>query len=307
MKVSVVIPCYYSEQMLRGTVDEIIKNIYDFDYEIILVNDGSADGTYDIIKDIAEKNDRIIGINLASNVGQHNATMAGFNYVTGDRVLVCSDDGQSPIEAFDDMMSELDNGSDCVCVYYESRKQIKPIRRLGSRLALSTSGWLIDKPKDVYFSFDFMADAFVVKEMVRYNGPYSSIEGLLFRTTKNVTNIVAPQHNRKQGKSGYTFKKLLALWLNGFTAFSIKPLRISTFVGFTFSFVGFIYALVTLIRRLMGAEIQLGWSSVIIILLVGLGFIMVLLGLIGEYVGRIYMCINNSPQYVIKEVVRRDI
>lgn len=306
MKLSIVIPCFYSGKSLRKVVNDILCRLSEQtvdEYEMILVNDGSSDDTYEIIKGLAMEYQNITGINLAKNEGQHNAIMAGFHYITGDYVMVCSDDGQSPIESVGQMIEGLNQQYDVVCAKYMQRNSRNLFRELGTSINSFFSSWLIEQPKGISFSVDFMAKRFVIDEILNYKGPYCYIGGLIYRTTQNVGNIEAVQHHRGTGQSGYTLNKLIKLCLNGFTAFSVKPLRVSAFVGVFFAFSGFILAVVVLIRKLLNMSVQIGWSSVIIIMLISFGLIMIMLGMIGEYIGRIYMCINSSPQYVIKESV----
>lgn len=306
MKISIVIPCYNSSNTIEKVVADIKKVLESLEknnYEIVLVNDCSYDNTFEKIRKITEEDKNILGIDLAHNSGQHNAIMAGMRYTTGDYVMICTDDGQSPIEVLNEMIDLLESGKDAVCVKYNQRKQRNFFRGLGTRADTLVARWLIEQPREIDFSIDFIAKRFVIDELLRYKGPYCYISGLLFRTTNNVGNVVATQKNRKAGESGYTLKKLLKLWLNGFTAFSVKPLRISTFVGILFAFSGFIMTFIIILRKLLGIQVQAGWSSIIIILLIMGGLIMIMLGLIGEYLGRIYMCLNNSPQYVIKETI----
>lgn len=308
MKISVVIPCYYSDRILHTVTDQIIKTIQEnhCDYEIILVNDGSKNNTFQIISDIVDSRPNIVGINLAQNFGQHNAIMAGLRYVTGDFVWICSDDGQSPVEVLGELVNMIvDGGFDAVCVKYKDRGKRNFFRKAGSKIAVKMSNSLIKHPKGIEFSIDMLMRRFVADEMVKYTGPYSYIEGLLFRITQNVGNVLADQKMRKNGRSGYTFRKLIRLWMNGFTAFSIKPLRWSGIIGVIFAGIGFIIAMVAIARKIFGMPIQMGWTSLITLLLVSSGIIMLILSLIGEYIGRIYMSINNTPQYVIKDVVNK--
>ena len=130
--------------------------------------------------------------------------------------------------------------------------------------------------------------------------------GLVLRTTKNIANVEVEHRERQEGSSGYTMKKLLALWFNGFTAFSVKPLRVATVVGMAFSLVGFLYLIYTIINKFLNPAVPLGWSSTMAVLLVVGGCILFMLGLIGEYIGRIYISLNNSPQFVVKKVVRKE-
>ena len=151
----------------------------------------------------------------------------------------------------------------------------------------------------------FMAKRFVVENMIQYDQPYAYISGLILRITQNVGNVEMEQRDRAEGESGYTIKKLLALWLNGFTAFSIKPLRVADLIGGVTAFIGVIIAIITIIRKLLDSSIQAGWSSMIAVVLITSGLHLLLLGIVGEYVGRCYMCINKTPQYVVRKVYKK--
>jgi Glycosyltransferases involved in cell wall biogenesis len=306
MRISIVIPCYNSEDSIEGVVDNIkhtLNTSKRMDYEIVLVNDCSNDNTFEKIKKIAKANINILGISLAYNSGQHNAILAGMRYTSGEYIMVCNDDGQTPFEAIDEMIEQLEQGRDAVCIKYVRRKQRNIFRKIGTKADALVANWLIEQPRNIEFSIDFIAKRFVINELIKYNGPYCYMSGLLFRTTKNVGNVMAVQRERKAGQSGYTLKKLLKLWMNGFTAFSIKPLRISAKIGSFFCFIGFAITIVLVFQKIAGLQVDFGWTFLSIIILVSSGLIMILLGLIGEYVGRIYMCLNSSPQFVIKETV----
>lgn len=308
MKISFIIPCYNSEHTIQAVVEEIditVKKRIDFEYEIILVNDYSKDNTVMVIKELAEKNDNIIAISFAQNFGQPNAILAGFHYASGDYIVVSDDDGQTPVDHVYSMIDKLEkNNYDVVCGKYIEREQPSFFRRLGSRLNEKMSDWLIKKPEGVYMSVFLVARPFVIKEIIKYKNPYPYISGLILRVTQNIGNVEVKQRGRNSGSSGYTISKLLKLWLNGFTAFSLKPLRISVIVGFLLSMGGFLFGLFTIIRKLLNVNVQAGWSSIISLILIIGGVIILFLGMIGEYIGRIYMCINETPQYVIKEEVR---
>ena len=160
---------------------------------------------------------------------------------------------------------------------------------------------MLDKPKELYVSSYFAVKRFVVEDMIRYENSYPYVIGLVLRATKSITNVLVQHREREEGVSGYTLKKLLGLWFNGFTAFSVKPLRIATVMGGGSAFVGFIYGLYTIIKRLLNPNVPMGFSSTMAAIVFFGGMIMVMLGLIGEYIGRIYISMNNSPQYVIRE------
>lgn len=306
MKISFVIPCYKSSKTIENVVleiEKVMKEEIKYDYEIILVNDASPDNTYNVIKELAQKNEHIISVNLAKNSGQASATMCGFKFATGDYIVCGDDDGQTPFSEVNKLKEKLEKEKfDVVCGKYINRDQKSFIRNFGSKVNIKMSEFILDQPKDLYMSVFFIARRFVIDEMLKYTNPYPYISGLLLRTTRNIGNVEVEQRDRNYGKSGYSLKKLLSLWMNGFTTFSIKPLRISSFIGFLCSILGFIFGIITIIRKLIGLNISIGWSSIISVLLFIGGIIMLMLGMIGEYIGRIYISINNSPQYVVKEM-----
>lgn len=305
-KLSFVIPCYRSENTITQVVEEIKKTVVTrkgFDYEIILVNDCSPDGVWSVISCLADNNSNIIGINLAKNFGQHSALLAGYHYCTGDYVVSLDDDGQTPADEVYKLVDKLEEGYDLVYASYGEVHQ-NPIRRIGSKFAKAMSDYMFDIKGDKnQGSSYYIARKFIIDELIKYENPYPYMGGLHLRVTRNMGFVFVNHRDRMEGQSGYSFKGLINLWLNGFTAFSVKPLRIGSYVGFFFAFLGFVYAIITVIRKLfISPSMEAGWSSTISVLLIIGGIIMVMLGLIGEYVGRIYICINNSPQYVIKEI-----
>ncbi len=308
MKISFVIPCYRSENTLQVVVAEIkekMQTMAGYDYEIVLVNDCSPDATFSVIRKLCEENKNIIGINHAKNFGQHAALMAGFHFVSGDIVVCLDDDGQTPADEVDKLIDKIEEGYDVVYAQYD-HKQHSGFRNWGSHLNKKMTEVMLNKPKELYVSSYFAARRFVVDEMLNYKGAYPYVIGLVLRTTKNICNVSVNHRERMEGTSGYTFKKLLGLWMNGFTSFSIIPLRIASYSGSFIALAGFIYAIYVIIRKLVDPTRMLGWSSTIAVILILGGFILLVLGLIGEYVGRIFISINNSPQYVIKNIINYD-
>lgn len=304
-KVSFVIPCYRSEQTITHVVDEIHRTLAElnkYDYEIILVNDCSPDGTFDVIRALCEADSRIVGINLAKNFGQHAALMAGFRQVQGDIVVCLDDDGQTPANEVGKLLEQIEQGSDVVYAKYNVKKH-SAFRNFGSHVNELMTRMMLGKPKELFISSYFAAKRFIIDEVIRYENSYPYVIGLVLRSTKKITNVDVNHRERKVGTSGYTLKKLLGLWFNGFTSFSVQPLRIATIMGGSFAVLGFIYALYTIIKKFVNPNVPLGFSSLMSAILVIGGMVMIMLGLIGEYIGRIYITLNNSPQYVIREVV----
>jgi undecaprenyl-phosphate 4-deoxy-4-formamido-L-arabinose transferase len=305
--ISFVIPCYRSEKTLKSVVDEIketMQKLNKYDYEIILVNDGSPDNTWDTVKDLAlnDKDKKITGINFAKNFGQHAALMAGLGGTKGEYVVCLDDDGQTPANEVDKLLNALEDGADAVYARY-SHKKHNIFRNFGTLMNEWMAGVMLGKPKDLYVSSYFAVKRFIVDEMIKYESSYPYIIGLVLRSTKNIVNVDVNHRSREVGTSGYTFAKLMALWINGFTAFSIKPLRIATLSGTVFAILGFIYGIYTIIKKFVNPDVPMGFSALMSAMIFMGGMIMLMLGMIGEYVGRVYISQNKNPQYVIREKV----
>ena len=304
-KLSFVIPCYGSETTIGIVVNEIIATLRQrpqYEYEIILVNDCSPDNVWESIRALALSDPHITGICLAKNFGQHSALMAGYRACSGDLIISLDDDGQTPAS---ELFNKMEEGWDVVYASYE-HKMHSGFRNFGTWMNEKMTESLIGKPKGLKVTSYFVMRRFIADEILRYQNAYPYIEGLIFRATKHITNVPVTHHSRMVGESGYTFGKLLALWFNGFTAFSVKPLRIATVCGTASAFLGFCYGIYVVIRKLVDPAIEMGWSSIIASIFFIGGLILVMLGLIGEYIGRIYISLNNAPQYTIREVVRQD-
>lgn len=302
-KISFVIPCYRSERTVMVVVDEIEATVATrdgFDYEIILVNDGSPDGVWNVIAARAERDEHVIGINLAKNFGQHCALMAGYNHASGDYVIALDDDGQSPANELYKLVDKLEEGFDIVYGTYRVVHQ-NLYRRLGSDFAHFTFRYLAGSSGDPNKTSFLAMRRFLVDEIIKYKYAYPF--GLLERTTTNIGYVPVEQRERLSGTSNYTLASLIYLWVNGSTALSIRPLRIGTYCGILLACVGFLMAAATIVRKLfIEPDLAAGWSSIISAILIVGGMILLMLGLIGEYVGRIYVCISQAPQFVIREI-----
>lgn len=307
-KVSFVIPCYRSEKTLPGVIAEIetkMNTMDQYTYEIILVNDCSPDNTIGTIRELCNTHAEIRGIGFAKNFGQHSALMAGLRQAAGDIVVCLDDDGQTPADEVDKLLAKLEEGYDAVYAKYE-HKQHSSFRNLGSKVNELMTRVMLGKPKELFISSYFAVQRFVVDDMIRYENSYPYVIGLVLRATKSITNVTVTHREREEGTSGYTLKKLLGLWFNGFTAFSVKPLRIATALGGFCACMGFLYGIYTIIKRFVNPDVPMGFSSTMAAIVFFGGMIMLMLGMIGEYIGRIYISLNNSPQYVIKEKINID-
>lgn len=303
MKISFVIPCYRSVKTLPAVVEEIketMLGLKDYEYEIILVNDCSPDDTFETIKEISKTNSNVLGLSLAKNFGQHGALMAGLNETKGDIVICLDDDGQTPASEAGKLIDAINNGADVAYASYQHKKH-SIFRNFGSWINDKMTCMMLGKPKKLHVSSYFAARRFVIDEICKYTYAFPYVIGLILRTTKNIVNVPVEHRNREIGESGYTFSKLLSLWFNGFTAFSIKPLRMATATGALCAMAGFLYGIYTIIKKIFirPDNLVIGFSALMSVLVFMGGMIMLMLGLIGEYLGRTYISINNSPQYVI--------
>lgn len=307
MKISFIIPCYNSEHSIESVVKEIEDVCRDrYDYRIILSNDGSKDNVWQVIKKLCENNDRITGICLSTNFGQQSARMAAIPYAYGDYVVFMDDDGQHPVNELPKLIDKVLEGYDIVYALFKSKKE-SIFRIIGSNINQITTRWLLGKPKDVKMSSFFVARRFVVDALKKYNSPGPVLNGYFLQITKNIANVELPHRERNHGKSGYTLKKLLHLFMNNATSFSVQPLRLSSAIGGIMSAIGFIWAICVIIKKLLVPSVAVGYTSIIVVILICSGLMMLMLGLVGEYIGRMFIVANNIPQYVIREVKNGDI
>ncbi len=304
IKYSIVIPAYNSEKSIGILVRKLSEILHNEQYEIILVNDSSKDSTADVCKDIVNSLSNITFIDLSRNFGQHNAIIAGFNFISGEYIITMDDDLQNPPEEIFKLFGKINEGYDVVYAKYGKKKH-NWMRNFGSNINDLMAKIMINKPKDIYFTSFRIIKRFVVDEIIKYDGPYCYIDGLILRITKNISMQEVQHNERTIGKSNYNLLKLFKLWMNGFTNFSILPLRVATFSGFIFSFFGFIFMAFIIIMKLT-SNIQLGWTSVMVSIIFFSGIQLISIGLLGEYIGRIFLSINKSPQFIIKKIIKKD-
>lgn len=304
--ISFVIPCYASEGSVALVMDEIrsvVAQRPEYDYEIVAVNDFSPDNVLDVLRAQAAADPKVKAIDLAKNGGRHNALICGCHYTTGDYVVFIDDDLQCPTDQLWNLLAPLESGNYDVSIAKYPKKRQSAFKNFGSWVNDSVANWLLGKSKDLKFSNFSVMRRFVRDEVIRYTNPYPYLSGLMLRATSRVTNVVMEERERTIGVGHYNFKKSFALWMNSFTAFSIKPLELSTACGTFCAFMGVLMALYTIIHKLMVPHVATGWSSMMAVILFLGGMILFVLGLIGEYIGRIYISLNNSPQFVVRETV----
>jgi len=302
LSLTIVIPVYNSEDSIGKLTDHLVNSLGgDYKLEILLVNDCSKDNSEKVCIALYEKYNSIVKFySLSKNVGEHNAVMAGLNQTTGDFIVIMDDDFQNPIsEVIKLAQYAKEYNFDVVYTYYD-RKQHHFFRNLGSKFNDKVANVMLKKPKDLYLSSFKLMSKFLVKEVTKYDLPFPYIDGLILRTTNNIGKIKVNHQERNVGKSGYTITKLISLWLNMFTNFSILPLRISIYLGFIFAFLGLILGVYTIIEKLSNPSLPVGFAALAVSVFIFAGVQLISLGMTGEYIGRIFLSLNKRPQFTIK-------
>lgn len=303
MKITVAIPCYRSAKTLPIVVEKIreaIRSREGNDYQIVLVNDCSPDNTYEIIKELCAEDDRITGVDLSRNWGQATARIASIPYIQGDVAVFMDDDGQHPIERIYELVDKIEEGYDLVSADF-LKKKAGLFKRFTSQLAAKIYIAMGKRPEGAVSSSYFAINRMCVESLLSYTSPFPSIFGYLYQIAGRITSVQFEHQERISGKSGYNFRKRFAVWMNGFVNFSIVPLRFASLGGCVCAALGFLLGIYFIIRKLIYPNTLLGYTSQIALLLFIGGMIMLMLGLMGEYIGRMYLCISNQPQYVIRE------
>ena len=305
MTVSVAIPCYKSARTIVPVVDEL-RRVFaarpEYDYQIILVNDYPEDDTFDVIESICRQDRKVVGVNLSRNFGQTVAKMAALPYVKGEVLVYMDDDGQHPADQIFRLVEKVQEGYDVVYARF-SHKHHSTFKRFTSWLngkVLELNG---TKPKGITLSSYYALGPTAIAALRRYKSPFPSMGGYLAHVARRYANVEMEHRDRLEGQSNYTLRKMLGLWLTGFTNFSTVPLRFAVVLGTLFAGVGFLAAVVVVIRKILDPSIAAGFTTSIALQLGIGGMIMLLLGLCGEYIGRIYMTVSNMPQYEVRRTV----
>ena len=305
MLYTVIIPCYKSSLTIRKVVLETMEQFEQMkrgDVEFVLVDDCSPDGgaTVRELRNLVEQYPNVLAVELAKNAGQHNAQMAALNYAKGDIIISMDDDGQTSPTQLPRLLDEMDKGFDIVYAYYP-HKEHSGGRNLGSRFNQWSLRILIGKPKDMKTSSFWVIRRFVRDYAIQYKSAYTHIQGVFLRVTRNISCVPVEHFKREVGQSGYTLRKLIGLWAN-IIGFSIVPLRIATVLGYLFSAAGLIGIICVVVRKIVRPVTAIGWPSVMVAILFFSGLILLFMGLIGEYIGRIFLGMSNNPQFVVRQI-----
>ena len=305
-RISVVVPVYNGAETVPKLIEQLDKHLRPQNaLELILVNDGSTrDNSDEVCEVAAQQNDWIVYIELSTNFGEHNAVMAGLNHCKGDYVVIMDDDLQNPPHEVIRLVDELDRGDYDVVFSYYKKKQHGMSRNLGSAFNNLIASYVLKKPRDLYLSSFKCISRSVVKQVIKYDGPYPYIDGLILRSTTRYGRLEVEHYSREAGRSGYSLRKLVGLWLNMFTNFSILPLRIASAIGLLLATLSGFAGIVVIIEKIMNPDLPTGWASIFVALLFMSSVQLLAIGLMGEYLGRVLMKLNNIPQFVVRRTIR---
>ncbi len=307
MLISIAIPCYKSEKTIEAVVNEIRETFSknpQYDYQIVLVNDYPFDNTFSVIKRLCEEDPKIVGVNLSRNFGQTSAKLAALPYVKGDVLVYMDDDGQHPAEGIIPLAEKVMEGYDVVYAYFKSKKH-SLFKRITSKINAKISEMNGTRVKGVHVSSFYAISRFAVDAYEGYDSPFPSMMGYLNTMVGKTTDMEMPHRARLAGQSNYSLDKLLKMWLNGFTNFSTTPLRSIAVLGVIIAVLGFLGGLTVIIAKLIVPTMAAGYASTMATLLFIGGLILLALGFIGEYIGRIYMTLSNLRQYRVREVINK--
>jgi len=303
-EISIVIPVFNSGDILNELHRQIQLALKNKTFELILVDDCSSDNSWEVIKLLAAKDKNIIAIKLRKNFGQDNALMTGFKYASGNFVVIMDDDLQhSPYDIIK-LYERCREGFDiCYAKFFE--KEHNFWKKTGSAFNGFSAVMLFDKPKGIYMSPFKIVKLEIIKEILQYTGPLPYVDGLLLEVTRNLATVEVEHFARFKGKSNYNLFKSLSVYLKTLTGFSVIPLRFASVVGFISSIAGFVMAIYFIIEYFaINATVE-GWTSLIISILIVGGLMLMSLGLIGEYLGRMFLTLNKKPQSSIDEIINK--
>ncbi len=304
---SIVVPVYNGAASVPSLVEALAKLEIPGGLEIVLVNDCSPDNSLDVCRELCRANSVALSVvNLSRNYGEHNAVMAGLSQARGAYIITMDDDLQNPPEEVVRLWRHAsDNDYDVVYTYYAEKKH-EAWRNLGSRFTNWCADHLLDKPKGLYLSSFRCMSAFLARQVVAHDGPFPYVDGLIMQITQRIGRLQVSHLPRAEGRSNYTLARLLRLFLSMFLNFSVIPLRVGTLVGVAMAGLGIFGFVFVLIEALLSEGAPQGWASLMAAVLLLAGVQLIMLGLVGEYLGRMFLTINKRPQFVVRDVLRNE-
>ena len=305
--ISFIIPTYKGSKNLSKLSKELISIFKNYKIEIVIVNDCSPDETHEISKNLLKEHpDKITYIKLSKNFGEHNAVMAGLRHAEGNLAIIMDDDFQNaPSEALKLAEYSLQNDYDVVFTKYGKKKD-SFIRNIMSKIANVTAELNLKKPKEIYFSSFKSIKRNLVNEIIKYEGPFPYIDGLILSVTQNIGSLNVLHAERKEGKSSYSLYKLARHYGNLATNFSTIPIHLFSIMGLIIIIISFFFIISVIIEKIVNPNIPQGYSQLITIILFFSGVQILFLGVIGEYVGKILKNVNKENQYIISYLKKKD-
>lgn len=301
---SIVIPVYNGASSIAELVGALEEISIEGGHEIVLVNDGSPDNSLEVCTALIDKaRVPITLVSLARNYGEHNAVMAGLRHASGAHVITMDDDLQNPPEEVQRLLEFAQrSGREVIYTCYDDKRHAL-WRNIASGFTNRVADFVLEKPRGFYLSSFRCMSAFVVREITRYEGPFPYVDGLILQVTHDIDRLVVRHLPRAAGRSNYTLRRLLRLWMSMFVNFSVMPLRVSTITGFVLSALGAIGGAMAVAEALFSSPPP-GWASLFVAVLLLSGVQLMILGIVGEYLGRLYLTANGKPQSVVKEMRR---
>ena len=304
-EISIVIPVYNSSGILSELNRRINNALVGFDFQVIYVNDCSEDTSWDFIEKFAKESNHTVAIDLVKNSGQDNSILAGLRMVKGNYVVIMDDDLQHAPENIIDLYNKCKEGYDVCFASFNIKKQTF-IKKTGSRINGKIADWLLKKPKGIYLSPFKIMRAEIAHEIARFTAPFPYIDGILLNITHNLCEIEVLHFSRFAGKSNYTIHKSASVMFKLFSGFSTSPLRIATIFGLFVAMTGFSLILFYLYEYFIAKNYIEGWTTIVILILFFGGLILMVLGIVGEYISRIYLTLNSAPQYLIRKIIKSE-
>ncbi len=306
IELSIIVPVFNSEGTLEKLIAEIEKSFLEkISYEVVLINDGSTDNSWEKLQELSKIQPNIVAINLLKNYGQHNAMMCGFHYARGEFVVTIDDDLQNPPSEIAKLLVEIKKGYDVVFGRFDKKKH-NNVRKFGTKVVGYLNKKIFGKPDDLVLTNFRMMRKSVVERMINYKTQYPYVPGLVLMFSERKTNVLVSHKKREIGKSNYNFIRIAKLVSTILFNYSSFPIRFVSFVGFGISMLSFLIGIAYILRDIIvGVQVQ-GWTTLIVLISFLGGFIILMIGMLGEYIARMNTQLSNTKSFMIKDVEKSE-
>jgi len=304
--ISIIIPTYNGDSTIKDLIEELVLVLKNLNTEFIVINDCSPDNTHEKMLEIQEKYlDKLTYIKLTKNFGEYNAVMAGLNNCNGEIAIIVDDDFQHlPSEVLKLAEESLISKKDVIFTKFNEKKH-SILRNTMSKFANLTANLILNKPDHIYLSSFKSIKRKIINEIIKYEGHYAYIDGLIFSITGNVGTLQVNHNDRITGKSNYNLFKLGKHYANLLVNFSVLPLRFFFIFGFIISGISLVIMIFILIEKLLNPTIPMGYASLILAIIFFSGIQILFLGFISEYIGKILRIVNKDRQYIIDFIKKK--